>query len=262
MDTRLVYVTAIRHPDSVADYDAYWAVVLTTLRALARQEGVRVVAAGNLAGPLVPGVDFFEIDLPCPGPGRRAILKDKANKFFAACHLTLTLHRPDWVFTCDCDDFVWGGLPGWLASHPHPVGYRLSQGYLLHGGRMHLIDRGFCKLCGSSTVWNAGFLRRLIPRTKSWEAAARRAPGWLLSGLARHGPLGPDLERHTGHRFGVIHEPMATYRYGTGFNVSSSPAREGRGRLFAAKIAGLASGSTAADPHVAAGFGISQELLG
>ena len=60
----------------------------------------------------------------------------------------------------------------------------------------------------------------------------------------------------------MIHEPVAAYRYGTGFNVSSDPDRRDQGRRFAGKVATLAKGSPAVDSKIAEEFGIPEKLVG
>jgi hypothetical protein len=260
---QVVYVTAIRHPDTVRGYLGYWHICAQSMQALLRQPEAKVVAVCNkehftevlLQNPGLPmpaGVEWVAVDAPPPATAKHPHMEDKGLKYYAGLRRALHVFDPAWVFTYDSDDFVSNRLPAWLAANPHPVGYLLAQGYILSNGRMGKRKK-FWQLCGTSTVWAAAHLRKYV-------GAYTPPVGWLWEGLGYHNRMRKTMPRATGHSFGFINWPAAVYRHGTGHNISTGRDRGVRGKKFAAMLRGMARRNTA-QPGKAEEFGIPDELL-
>jgi hypothetical protein len=230
----LAFITGLRHPDTVPDYDgAYADRVAASLEAWMRQTcgDFEIVATvnrmpenGRFKALLDTGkVAFWVVGGDPPKDrSRKQTLTDKAAKLAFATHRAAESSRLCMV--ADCDDFISPLLVEWLSERAVKGAlFTIHRGYCLLAdtGAVYRVD-SFHRRCGTVNIWCS---QTVEPRLKvcphaSLEEVRRTVPkSWRIF-LARHSIPRRVWRKWTGNAPLLIPWRAAVYHLGHGDNIS------------------------------------------
>lgn len=221
----LHFVVPVRHPDSVADWDAVCRNLVETLTSLSRQtstqwRAVVVVNRGAALPPLPEGVAAEQVDLPLKVlPPRaedqeayyEAFREDKGRRVLAGLRGAAA---EDYVMVVDYDDWVSRRLAAHAAASPGAPGWYVRVGWVWDGGPLACRYPSFMEFCGTSFMIRRDLLGIPLDNSEPCLKEVRRRLGshkFMRGHLEEQGtPLAP------------LPFPGAVYRVGTASAVSGS----------------------------------------
>jgi hypothetical protein len=170
----VLFLTALRHPDTTRDMARVEALLRRTLGTLLNQSDPDwrcVVVCNVLPRDRVddPRIDYHVVGFPAAvftrSPGDTAtpfeVRRDKGGKILSGYLFSRNL-APRYVMPIDSDDWMHRALVGHLHRLPeHPFWYT-DAGYLVNieGGRTKRVQ-GLIRYCGSTYAYRPDFLERL-----------------------------------------------------------------------------------------------------
>lgn len=229
----LTYITGIRHPSTVDDYEAYWETILDAWESWIAQteRGLCLISCVTNQLPKSKNtrrklkkfpVILTVIDDPPPegGNSRKGTFYDKGGKLAIAA--LAARGESTWVMVADCDDHVSRNLVPWLRDNGKAgTGYQLTHGYTYyaHNGRLFYQDR-FHRRCGTCNIFDAEILLDHIPEITTIEGFSQRGDDATQNLLARHNHANKSWKKWEGRILTGIKERLATYQLEHGSNVS------------------------------------------
>lgn len=234
----ITYLTGIRHPDTVKDYEGYWETILDAWESWAGQTLAGRCLISVVANQLpkdkgtlrrMKALPILMKLIPDASPGgntRQNTFTDKGGKLALAALNARGMSK--WMMVADCDDHISRDFVAWLAAaNGHSaIGWQVVEGYVYyaHTGRMYSQDR-FHRRCGTCNVFDSEILLEHIPEITTIDEFTEQAGGDVRNLLARHNRANRFWKRWTGGVLSGLPKRFVCYHLEHGSNISLNRSR-------------------------------------